>query len=518
MNQKYTVLLSSCIQYVEAFQHGDSQKIEEIILNIKNQYNDLASEKSDLFEVLFNAFDNDNRLYTLIMSSLYLATNNTECLNEIIKYLIDGKMELFDSMIVKNHVLTCIFKNYDAKIEYSMARQLHKNLLDRYESLIEIDREYVKIENRNKKRIVIVIQQLLSELHAPTRVTLEICSLLQNEFGFEVIIIVALDETDIELQLVNWANPSFMNYIEEYNGKFIVEYNNTKIQGFQLVINKASLDMQKSLINEICLINPFFVWAMGDNFLFADQFRRFTTVVTQRFIRGFPITEASVMLLLEDANYKIDETMKKYLEEKKQNYIPTSLTLPIREIGEAVSRDMFGIKKDSFLIAIIGNRLNAEMTKEFIELLGYIAKKDETNMIRFLFVGTFNEYNDVIQDSILKNKSHYIGFQKNLLGILGMCDAFLNLPRKGGGTGAVYALSKGIPVITLDNCDVSLVAGEQFICKDDKEIFDIVFKYLNDNEFYEKQCKAAKQKANSNMSFPGEIEYILNQVAKFEGI
>lgn len=74
-------------------------------------------------------------------------------------------------------------------------------------------------------------------------------------------------------------------------------------------------------------------------------------------------------------------------------------------------------------------------------------------------------------------------------------DLFLNPPRQGGGTGAMYAILQEIPVVTLDNCDVQVNVGETFACDSTDSMINLVHQYCEDEAFMEKRKEACHQKA-----------------------
>jgi glycosyltransferase involved in cell wall biosynthesis len=266
----------------------------------------------------------------------------------------------------------------------------------------------------------------------------------------------------------------------------------------------------RGLINEIYDINPLFVWSMGDTFLFPDLFRRYTTVLTQRFSKGCPIAEGSI--LLDYLGHKIDNNIDKYLFEHNQNYIHMPIKMPIKETGIQYYRKDFKIPEEAFVIGIVGNRLDVEVTEKFLDLLEDMILKDKEKKIFFLFIGGFNKYLDVTKDRLLLSHSEYIGFHDDLLGVLKITDLFLNPPRKGGGTGAIWAIYQGVPVITLDNCDIASCVGKDFICNDINEMTELVLNYIQNKEFYNRQSQKASEVGRNMVDMSLELDKLIVKV------
>ncbi|OON99201.1 MAG: hypothetical protein ATN35_01800 [Epulopiscium sp. Nele67-Bin004] len=174
----------------------------------------------------------------------------------------------------------------------------------------------------------------------------------------------------------------------------------------------------------------------------------------------------------------------------------------------------FGIAEEKFVIAIVGNRLYAELKPDYLNSLQQIIKRNPK--MHIAFIGDF-PYEAMVQNyPIILENSTYLGYQKELKDTLKMCDLFLNPPRRGGGIGAVWAIEVNVPVVTLGNCDVALNIGQDFVCKDDKEYFEVVTKYMEDEEFYQMKVEQCRQfrLAKINSHHKDQFKVYIEQIQK----
>ena len=71
----------------------------------------------------------------------------------------------------------------------------------------------------------------------------------------------------------------------------------------------------------------------------------------------------------------------------------------------------------------------------------------------------------------------------------------MNPIRRGGGTSCVEAMSKGVPVVTVDYGDVSVNAGEEFCVKDYDKMQRRILQYYSDKEYYNAMSEKALKRA-----------------------
>ena len=508
-------ILNDIVELINAERDIKSKKtIEHYSNRVKEQYLKVINDNAldEFYATLRLEFNNDPELYLLLLSVLYFVLNDEMSLKEVCRILCEEDVEFFAALNVRAQVENAVFLNPKLKHTYSMRREVHQHLLHRIENLSQLNLTPVAWQERSNT-VIIVTNQLLSQLHAPTKIVLEMCRCLQKDFGYQVLLIVAPEEMNPTRMFQFWYNPIAVNYEKKYNEKFLLEYNGEIIQGYQILINKANLGLMKELLNEMAAQKPVFAWYIGNMTFFADLMRQFTSVVAMPCTDGYAISEAQIMLSYMNSGSEDVEASKLYNQEKGQTMAHFGLDFYTYQKADKIyTREQFAIPKDNFAITIVGNRLDSEISDEFIDLLNYILKISER--ITFVFIGIFNGFQSRMENAIKLGRAIHIGYQKDLVEVISLMDLFLNPERKGAGGGAARALSVGVPVVTLNHCDVANVSGKEFICSSKDEIIPLIEKYYNDSAFYQQQRQIALDRASAPYDFKAQIQSVISEVQK----
>ena len=145
------------------------------------------------------------------------------------------------------------------------------------------------------------------------------------------------------------------------------------------------------------------------------------------------------------------------------------------------------------MIIISGNRLDIEITDDFLEVIYKIMEIADN--ICIAFIGKTKTIEGRLKKE-LKKRFYFLGQVTHFLETISVGDIFLNPPRQGGGTGGLYAIKSEVPVITLDNCDVEAIVGKEFVCNSLEDMVYMVEKYYTDDEFMKKQkgiCRVSSE-------------------------
>ena len=106
-----------------------------------------------------------------------------------------------------------------------------------------------------------------------------------------------------------------------------------------------------------------------------------------------------------------------------------------------------------------------------------------------------------------RERFYFLGYTEELQKTMTIGDLFLNPPRQGGGTGAMYAILQEIPVVTLDNCDVQVNVGKVFTCDSIESMVNLVHQYCEDKGFMEKKKEACRRKAEEILAVDEKENY-----------
>lgn len=173
-----------------------------------------------------------------------------------------------------------------------------------------------------------------------------------------------------------------------------------------------------------------------------------------------------------------------------------------------------GIPREAFVLAVVGARLDVEITDDFCEMLESVLGED----IVVVFWGRYIKYSEISKEKYpkLKKYSYYLGFCSDILAHLECCDLYINPIRSGGGTSSVESLYKGVPVVTTEYGDVPTNVGEAFWVEDYKEMKNVIKRYYSDSEFYQKQSEYALQRVKRLLDTDGEFVKIISEMERRE--
>jgi glycosyltransferase involved in cell wall biosynthesis len=161
-------------------------------------------------------------------------------------------------------------------------------------------------------------------------------------------------------------------------------------------------------------------------------------------------------------------------------------------VVEKEKRENYGIAEDRFVILLVGNRLEQEVTEDFLKKIYVMLEENPKAVIAV--IGNCGALEKRIAEAY-RRRVYFLGYTEELQKTMTIGDLFLNPPRQGGGTGAMYAILQEIPVVTLDNCDVQVNVGETFACDSTDSMISLVHQYCEDEAFMEKRKEACHQKA-----------------------
>ena len=131
----------------------------------------------------------------------------------------------------------------------------------------------------------------------------------------------------------------------------------------------------------------------------------------------------------------------------------------------------------------MGNRLNAEVTKEFLKLCEDILAENKSAAL--IFIGSFDKEESIKGkvDPKIYNKIYNISYAQNLVSAIELSNLYLNPIRFGGGLSSVVAIKTNIPVISTDAGDVAIYLTDEFKVNDYIEMKILVNKLIKEKNY-----------------------------------
>lgn len=386
---------------------------------------------------------------------------------------------------------------------------LYEKIYQEYRAEISKDIGWILPEERNRDLVFVITGQILAVEHGPTKTLLDRCRVLRDTMNKEVYIINTA-EVMTPYGAMDWYDPGVGNYISEYLHEDYLEYRDKRFSYIQFPQEMPKV----SLINEVIRLvreeRPWCILSIGAGSITADLCALAVPVITQNLTHGLAETRGQLQiigreLLAEDRKW----IKKRGLRES--HFVRGLYTFMLKEQTHHYRRSEFGLPDVGTVCVVVGGRLDDEIGEEFLEVTERLSK----HRIHTVFVGRFDSYSErILKYEEAKRYTHFIGYQKDTLAICECCDIYLNPLRRGGGTSAVEALYKGLPVLTPDYGDVAVNAGERFLVKDYDEMAQKVFLLAEDDEEYREWSDIAKKRAEVLLDSDREFSRIMCEAEK----
>lgn len=359
----------------------------------------------------------------------------------------------------------------------------------------------------NNDYAVVIIEQYLTEQHGPTKTVLDRCSVLQKKLNKKILIINTA-ELMPSVGVIPFFDAAFGSYIENYLNVNSVEWNGREFSFYQCINDMPNIDEIENLIQAVLRIKPSTVLLVGGSSLLAGIINEYIPVLTVgTTFSGLATTLTDYQIMPENKLLGCEKILKE-VGRDMNSIIKGRFTFSLKEQTEMHTRQEYGINDSDFVIALIGARLEDEITDELWNMFSRIVDSH----IKIILIGPYGCYEEKMEKhSKLNEHVINLGFCNDVLSIVELCDIYVNPYRRGGGTSAVEAMVKGKPVVTMDYGDVTSVVDDRFICSSYDEMADIIMRYYNDKKYYDYQSKNAIELANKCLDSDTEFVRIINE-------
>ncbi len=403
----------------------------------------------------------DSFLGALIHSLLFHMTGNPQNLKKLSSHLMRRQADLKETNGSFYSLSAMSFKSSGdeaSKLDMGVGRRTFMKLFKDCKK--QVRRLYKQIADADETpfapndHVVILTRQFLMPPHAPSLDTLKFAARLIQEYGKQVLIISTSEASAGQDGAV--APAVFANTDQRFVGRNKLDYEGVSIS-FALCGNGVFSDESVlQAIKMIEVVKPEMILSVGSPSLIAEVFAHRCFTFTYPTARGIPI--------LEDCNFHTwdqpDEDMQSIVKREKlqEKYLFAQHPgFDVKPPSDGLTRAQFSIPEDKFVFVVVGVRLDTDVNTKFLELLERITDHPSAYIV---FAGNFETYEKVVSAyPNVQKQSARIGFQTDIMAVYNISDAFLNPERKGGGSGIVYALQAGLPVLSLPTGDAGLAAA-----------------------------------------------------------
>ncbi|MBU3087630.1 hypothetical protein KPL42_03880 [Clostridium gasigenes] len=464
-------------------------------------------------------FKNENTLNLVVfsISQYYYFYKEVRCLNLIKNIITNESVNIKAKIYLYWQLVRQAFINIEVKNSIRL-NEIYSYILRTIEMKNSIKVPLIKEEKTKDEKIAVFItNQFLANDNSPTKVLLSIAKTINDNFkDIEKIYIFNSREMPTSIEYY-YYNPLVANYIEDYSDDILnwvmleEEINRCEIYYDQGCKDIKVIKRIEEMLQSINKLNPKFIISIGGSSILSDLSNRFTNTYTIAISGELPISQGKYLVNTGEVN---SITKTKINEYQYSLEIPISMSDIMKSDNSEnkYTRKELEISEDTFLISIVGNRLNAEVTKEFLKLCEDIL--DENKSAALIFIGSFDK--ESIKDKIdpkIYSKIYNISYAQNLVSAIELSNLYLNPIRFGGGLSSVVAIKTNIPVISTDVGDVAIYLTDEFKVNDYIEMKVLVNKLIKEKELYEKYKDKTKEIYFKHIksSWNGLIEYILKE-------
>lgn len=380
--------------------------------------------------------------------------------------------------------------------------ELEGNIRAYLENTIKTER--VTREQRTDNLVFVMVAGFLGENHPVSRSALERCYMLQKQAGKRVRLISAG-----ECCTMNAAIPMYQiqvrNRAEEYTGIKQYKYLGEQIELYQSDDPADSVEGIQKLIEYIEEERPEYILYVGEQSFIADMANQVCPV----------ITISTTFSAIQNTRTEFLMTGRKVSDAERKMLYPDVIEIPftfqLKKRKQIHTRNMLKIPESRFALVIVGMRLNADITDEFLESI----KAEIDHGCYLVFIGKYDKYQMSCQKYpwLLENSTN-LGVIDDVVGVLPVLDLYINPFRLGGGYSVAEAFDAGIPAVSIDYGDVATAAGSDFCVKDYVQMNEIIEKYRTEPEFYQEMVKKAKKRleelTDEESAFLKGLEIALN--------
>ena len=348
----------------------------------------------------------------------------------------------------------------------------------------EIAAERIPREQRTDNLVFVMVAGFLGENHPVSRSALERCYLLLKKMGKRVRLISAGESCTMQ-DAVPVYHSQVRNRAEAYNGQSSYNYLGEEIACYQSALPADSLDGFRELAGYIAKEKPEYIIYVGEQSFAADMANRICPV----------IAISSTFSAIQNTKTEFLMTGRKVSEQERKKLYPHVIEIPftfqLKEQKQTYTRSMLQIPERRFTLAVVGMRLDADVTEQFLENI----KTEVERGCYLVFIGRYEKYQLVCQaHPWLADNSTCLGVIDDVAGVLPVLDLYVNPFRLGGGYSVAEAFGAGIPAVSIDYGDVATAAGKDFCVETYEQMNQMIERYRMEPEFYAGMKEKARER------------------------
>ena len=358
---------------------------------------------------------------------------------------------------------------------------------------------------------IILTRQILMPPHAPTVDTLKFAARLMKNYGKQVLIIATSEASAAMDGAIAPATTG--NLDKRFIGNNKLDYEGISIPFVMAGNGVANEGSIAQIVKVVDMVKPEMILSVGSPSLIGEVFAHRCFSFLYPTNKGVPI--------IEDCSFHTwdqpDAAMEKVLEDEElqqKHLFAQHPGFDVKPPSSSLTREQFNIPEDAFVFVVVGMRLSDEVNSSFLETLESILNHPSAFIA---FAGNFDTYDTAVEGyPNVKSRSRWIGFQNDIMAVYNISDAFLNPERKGGGSGIVYALQAGLPVLSMPSGDAGLAAAGFPKLETYADMEDVARKLIDDPSLLQQYKATAVSEAPKFSGRAALLERIMEEFEKYK--
>ncbi|SFQ24239.1 hypothetical protein SAMN02910358_01219 [Lachnospiraceae bacterium XBB1006] len=482
---------------------------DEICRIIKGQEQEI---KQEIVRWIEQKIDTKKPTMAIYLYSLCLCLEQTPVFAEKILDIIFENDGYYSKNTMYFYAYQLTFYVFTSKemSEERVRAKLWKLFLLVYKKFMEassLDLSLIPRENRNQDLVIVITEQILNTNHGPTKTTLDRCKTIMTKMNKKVLLI-GTNEIMSLAGAMPMAETKYGRTRTEFVDMEEIEWKGVKIPFYYVDGVMPDMRILDELLEVIRDLAPIRVVSIGGKGVLANLVNCMIPCVD---VGLCPSDLETTGVEYQTLGRKLEKEEVQLLGEvglSERNIIESIFTSSLKTQTSHFTREELGVPKDSFVITVIGNRLDFEITPEFLEMLNSAWEED----FFVLFLGKFEHMQERVERYPKIWQSSKLMFTNDILATLEVCDLYVNPIRRGGGTSSVEALYKGVPVVATQYGDVAINIGDNYCVDNYEEMAWAIKRYHSDSAFYREQSDKGIKRAEMLFDTDTEFVRILEEV------
>jgi hypothetical protein len=324
-------------------------------------------------------------------------------------------------------------------------------------------------------RVVILTPQFLAPPHATTLRAMEYAKTLRDDLGKTPIIVES--HAFQRISPIAFVPPFSSNRNPHLRAIDRIDVGGRWVEYYRIASDTFTLSDLVQTTALISALSPELVIAISCPFISAEAAALRFPTIAQPTISSMPITRRAQSFSWNASTREEQAVMERFgVADRRLFHMHPGFSAPAET--PAVSRGELGLPQGAFVFAVVGGRLDDEVDGRFLNLLESIVENPNAHIA---MMGRFDRFDTVMGvRPRLAGRVSFLGYRKDLLATLRICNAFLNPNRTGGGRSGAYAQYAGLPVLSLRYGDVASTIGEENGCISYAEIAERAARLMTD--------------------------------------